>query len=254
MPLIINHIYSQADIAAELDCTIMRGMNYKINTNRLILIRKHINPQYEDRQEGDILYYTGEGQIGNQNLVAANLRLQNSIRDNTEVVLFEVFNQAEYTYKGVVKLYGDIFTEPQEDTENNTRQVYIFPLKILNQEALVNDNNIVQANSQSRERSASNLNNQELQKRVNQTQRKKPGYSYVKTKVYQRSEYVVESALRRANGICERCNQEAPFKKANGRPYLEVHHIVQLSNAGEDTIENVIALCPNCHRELHFGV
>jgi 5-methylcytosine-specific restriction protein A len=26
-----------------------------------------------------------------------------------------------------------------------------------------------------------------------------------------------------------------------------------LSTGGEDTLENAIALCPNCHRRAHFG-
>jgi len=27
-----------------------------------------------------------------------------------------------------------------------------------------------------------------------------------------------------------------------------------LANGGSDTIENTIALCPNCHREFHYGI
>jgi 5-methylcytosine-specific restriction protein A len=34
---------------------------------------------------------------------------------------------------------------------------------------------------------------------------------------------------------------------------LEVHHKTPLSARGEDTVENAIALCANCHRELHYG-
>ncbi|MFU8787539.1 MAG: HNH endonuclease [Methylobacter sp.] len=34
---------------------------------------------------------------------------------------------------------------------------------------------------------------------------------------------------------------------------MEVHHIVPLSQGGEDTIEYVVALCPNCHRKRHYG-
>ena len=30
-----------------------------------------------------------------------------------------------------------------------------------------------------------------------------------------------------------------------------MHHIDFLSNGGDDTIENVSALCPNCHRKMH---
>ncbi len=60
--------------------------------------------------------------------------------------------------------------------------------------------------------------------------------------------------LNRANGICEKCKQKAPFiRKKDNTPYLEVHHKQQLSEGGDDSVENAIAVCPNCHRELHFG-
>ena len=65
---------------------------------------------------------------------------------------------------------------------------------------------------------------------------------------------MVVEVLGRADGSCERCKRSAPFtRKKDGTPYLEVHHIVQLANDGEDTVENALALCPNCHRELHYG-
>lgn len=83
---------------------------------------------------------------------------------------------------------------------------------------------------------------------------KKPRQFEVKTKVYSRNPDVVAHALIRAKGICERCMQHAPFtKKRDNTPYLEVHHIVQLAHGGNDEVENAQALCPNCHRELHFG-
>ncbi|PSU67549.1 hypothetical protein C9J20_18755 [Photobacterium phosphoreum] len=71
---------------------------------------------------------------------------------------------------------------------------------------------------------------------------------------YARNPNVVAEALYKAKGICEACHQPAPFiKKSNGEPYLEVHHIKPLSQGGEDSLENVQAICPNCHREMHFG-
>ncbi len=75
-------------------------------------------------------------------------------------------------------------------------------------------------------------------------------YSYT----YQRNPDIVAEALFRANGICEDCNKPAPFNRASdGTPFLEVHHIKSLANGGEDTLENVLALCPNCHRKKHYG-
>jgi 5-methylcytosine-specific restriction protein A len=36
------------------------------------------------------------------------------------------------------------------------------------------------------------------------------------------------------------------------KPFLEEHHIEWLSKGGEDTIDNAVALCPNCHRKMHI--
>lgn len=70
---------------------------------------------------------------------------------------------------------------------------------------------------------------------------------------YNRLPSVAAYVLRRANGHCELCGQ-ATFVTDHGEIYLEVHHVVQLAAGGPDTPENTVAVCPNCHRELHFGV
>lgn len=71
---------------------------------------------------------------------------------------------------------------------------------------------------------------------------------------YKRNADVIQEVLNRANGECEECKKPAPFIRAsNGKPFLEVHHVIMLSKGGEDTVDNALAVCPNCHRELHFG-
>jgi 5-methylcytosine-specific restriction protein A len=72
--------------------------------------------------------------------------------------------------------------------------------------------------------------------------------------VYVRNPDVVVEVLYRAGGACEGCKQSAPFSRnKDGSPYLEVHHRVHLSEGGDDTVENALALCPNCHRQEHHG-
>ncbi|CAB3780297.1 HNH endonuclease [Paraburkholderia fynbosensis] len=76
----------------------------------------------------------------------------------------------------------------------------------------------------------------------------------VVTEVFVRNPDVVAEVLSRAAGRCEKCHCEAPFRRrTDGSPYLEVHHIKRLADEGEDTPENAQALCPNCHRESHYG-
>ena len=82
----------------------------------------------------------------------------------------------------------------------------------------------------------------------------KPEQFVVETTAYRRNPDVVAEVLSRANGKCEGCGNNAPFiRKSDNTPYLEVHHTIPLSKGGSDTVENAIALCPNCHRRKHFG-
>lgn len=83
---------------------------------------------------------------------------------------------------------------------------------------------------------------------------KNPRVRVVTTVVYDRNPDVVAEVLLRAKGICEGCGTKAPFiKRTSNEPYLEVHHNIALAKGGDDTVENAVALCPNCHRERHYG-
>jgi len=83
---------------------------------------------------------------------------------------------------------------------------------------------------------------------------KKPIVTTSNSNVYIRNEDVVAEVLQRANNNCEYCNCKAPFiKDSDGNGYLEVHHIIPLSENGDDTVDNAVALCPNCHKHAHFG-
>lgn len=69
---------------------------------------------------------------------------------------------------------------------------------------------------------------------------------------YSRDPRVREAVLGRAKGRCEFCGILG-FMKRDGTRYLESHHVIALAGDGEDRVTNVIALCPNDHREAHFG-
>jgi len=68
---------------------------------------------------------------------------------------------------------------------------------------------------------------------------------------FTRNEYIREYVRLRADGFCELCENKAPFCDKYGSPFLETHHVEYLSKGGKDSIENVVALCPNCHRRIH---
>jgi len=73
-------------------------------------------------------------------------------------------------------------------------------------------------------------------------------------RTYPRNSTLKNYIKRRSNYACEMpsCKYKG-FRKENGEPYIEIHHVVPLSEGGEDSIYNTVALCPNCHRALHYS-
>jgi hypothetical protein len=70
---------------------------------------------------------------------------------------------------------------------------------------------------------------------------------------YNRDPNVIAWVIDQADGACEICERPAPFARADGSAYLEVHHLRPLSEGGPDTTDNAVAACPNCHRALHHS-
>ena len=54
-------------------------------------------------------------------------------------------------------------------------------------------------------------------------------------------------------GDMEFIRGNSAIRRKDNTPYLEPHHIRRVGDGGPDHPRYVIALCPNCHREAHFG-
>lgn len=80
-----------------------------------------------------------------------------------------------------------------------------------------------------------------------------PQQASVSTTSYVRDPLVKAWVLENAKGICEGCDEPAPFVTEWGEPFLEEHHVNPLAEGGSDTITNAVALCPNCHRRCHVA-
>jgi hypothetical protein len=81
-----------------------------------------------------------------------------------------------------------------------------------------------------------------------------PGRRESSSVVFERNPAVREVARIRSGARCEMpgCAYK-PFKKANGKLYIEVHHVQSLAQQGLDILENVAAICPNCHAMAHYA-
>ncbi len=82
----------------------------------------------------------------------------------------------------------------------------------------------------------------------------KPAKRFIERAEFIRSPFIVAAVLIRSDGKCEMpgCARQL-FSRDDDSPYLEVHHVVPLSEDGDDTFINAAALCPHCHREVHYG-
>lgn len=96
------------------------------------------------------------------------------------------------------------------------------------------------------------LPQEHLKKMIVEPQSQERGIVTRQTNTFTRNIYIKEYAKKIAQGICQLCDKKAPFLDKQGNPFLEVHHINYLSKGGKDEIDNVVALCPNCHRRIHM--
>lgn len=250
--LIPGQTIDNNELVSIFKCSPQGGMRKSNKTNTLVVVSDHVKSIYDDKWEDGIHYYTGMGMIGDQSFdFRQNKTLFNSNSNGVSVYLFEVFVSRTYTFIGQVVLADTPFFEEQPDENNNIRQVCIFPLKVIGKEIPYIDKTILNKYFEIKTKQAKKQDKKSLYEKAKQN-KKSPRKLYTKTVQYVRDINVIKFALCLANGICQLCNKEAPFYTTDGEPYLEIHHIIWLAKGGEDTIENTVALCPNCHKKMHI--
>lgn len=247
----IGEEVSNSQIINEFKCANMGGMRRSKITNSLIVISDHTKDLYEDKWDRDILHYTGMGKSGDQKIdFAQNRTLAQSNENGIGVHLFEVFEATKYIYRGEVKLAEEPYQEKQKGEDGVERLVWIFPLKLLDRNQII-PLDIIQRNQEFKAKKAKRLSDLDLINRIKVKGIGEYSIRSVVSIVYDRDANIVEYTKRQAKGICQLCEKNAPFVKQNGDPYLECHHIIPLSEGGGDTVDNTVALCPNCHRKMH---
>jgi 5-methylcytosine-specific restriction protein A len=78
-------------------------------------------------------------------------------------------------------------------------------------------------------------------------------------KLYIRDPKKAAKALKRAGYQCELDSSHKTFvSRATGKPYVEAHHLIPVNAQDDfsnslDVMANIVCLCPECHRLLHYG-
>ncbi|MDN0081643.1 HNH endonuclease [Crenobacter sp. SG2305] len=213
---------------------------------------------YTDRfDESGCLLYTGEGQTGNMQMKNGNKAIASHAVDGRALHVFKsTGHRKPYIYVGEF-VYDSHFIRRGPDREGEDRDVIVFRLLRASELLQVEQDENVEAAAAAgmpTSQSLADLRAAAIAACQPQAATSADNKETVR-KTYQRSAQVKKYVLARSQGICELCDQPAPFnRKSDGSPYLEPHHINRLSDGGLDHPVHVAAICPTCHRLIHFGV
>jgi 5-methylcytosine-specific restriction protein A len=254
LDLVVGRIYRRRDLHKEFGGQRQGGISTPANSPVVLLFTGDQGAQYgyEDgfRSDGKF-WYTGEGQIGDMELVRGNLAIATHREQKKELLLFKYLERG-----GKVQFLGKAaylahHYEVAPDREGKPRNAIVFELLIDAPEA--GEPELIPETeppipSLLLKRPLSALREEAFaaaQKEIPATEKK--------SVAYHRSELVKAYVLRRAAGKCEGCETPAPFLTPRHTPYLEPHHIRRRADRGPDHPQWVIALCPNCHARVHYG-
>ncbi|MBD5447418.1 MAG: hypothetical protein HDR32_06690 [Treponema sp.] len=78
-------------------------------------------------------------------------------------------------------------------------------------------------------------------------------------KANEKKPHAAESAKAYAGDKCEICADREVFLTNSERNFTEAHHLIPLSKQGDfenslNQEQNIVCLCPNCHKEIHHGM
>jgi len=197
---------------------------------------------YADEEIEGVFHYFGEGQNGDMEFVRGNKAVRDHAKLGKQLLLFEKV-PGGLKYRGEYACAGYEIRPGVPDSDKKERDAIVFQLLPIDAPEFhseqVDDDDLPTAMEELYEAALEG---------PTQTA---PGKS--STLVYHRSAALKRYVKARAGGVCEGCGEDAPFVTKSGDPYLEPHHTHMLSDGGPDHPASVIALCPTCHRRVHYG-
>ena len=139
MLLKYGDILSNREISRIFGVCTRRGIRYSGSLHKgirhVVLItvlhkspEENIRNPYNDRLEGDILFYTGEGCIGNQKMARGNLVLKRQKLEGYPVFVFEKKSPGRYMFLGQYNVLS-AHVEIQPDIKGQRRKVFVYKLK-----------------------------------------------------------------------------------------------------------------------------
>lgn len=210
---------------------------------------------YADGPNGDgTFWYTGEGQVGDMRMVSGNRAVRDHETAGKALHLFEALGSRNRGFVQHVSeaRYIDHHEQLAPDRNGTLRRALVFRLELLSSDKGVPPASVADQLS-AHPGGLWSLPMRDLYQRAVSSARDSSSSAHARI-VYERAAAVKVYVLRRATGVCEGCSTPAPFVTRDGRPYLEPHHTRRRADGGPDNPNWVIALCPTCHKRVHYGI
>ncbi|MBX3118017.1 MAG: HNH endonuclease [Fimbriimonadaceae bacterium] len=244
-PLSVGGIYKRASLHKRFGGNPNTGIVPSKIEPAILLFHTHEpgNQFYGDRFDQDGTYhFSGKGAEGDMRWNSENRSIRDHAREMRALLMFERYQRkgGYWQFLGQMICVGNTIEEIP-DKNGKPRMAILFQLLPIDEPL------------QKQDELAQNMTVRELRKLAYESSNIviKTGQSM--QTYFQRENAIRQYALERAAGICEACNQPAPFTSVQGYPFLEVHHLSNLADGGPDVPDGVAAVCPNCHRRCHYG-
>lgn len=243
--LVSGNIYSRSELHDRFGGQQQGGIATPVGFSSILIFTGSSGLQhgYNDGWAHGVFCYFGEGQTGDMQWIRGNAAIRDHAKAGKDLLLFQMLKER----RSQVKFLGAFACGSWEyrsstGRDGKSRRAIVFhllPVDTAIEERQANpttDLGALRAKAEAEGSDTPASSTEEAWK------------TYVR-----RSAAVRNYALARAGGICEGCAQPAPFRTPTGSHFLEVHHMRRLSDKGPDRHDAVAALCPNCHREAHYG-
>ena len=250
---VLGQIYRRRDLHSRFGGQRQGGISTPASHNLILLFTGKQGEQYgysDGWSHEGVFLYTGEGQRGEMELVRRNRARLDHAQRGKDVHLFAYTRQ-----RGFVRYMGQMVcsgyhhrTAPDADGE--TRQAIVFELAPINESE---EPSPLASSTATSDEDLAGVSIEELRAKALASSSTAGTPAERKAVVRIRSHAIKLYVLQRSQGVCEGCDQPAPFQTPRGTAYLEPHHIRRLSDGGPDHPRWVAALCPNCHRRAHYS-
>jgi len=139
MLLKFGDVLSNQEISRIFGVCAQRGIRYSGNLQKgikyIVLVTVlHKTPEeslrnpYNDRLEGEFLFYTGEGRVGNQRMERGNLALKRQMTEGYPIFVFEKKSPGKYLFLGQYNVLA-VYAAVQPDVKGQKRKVFLYKLK-----------------------------------------------------------------------------------------------------------------------------